>query len=261
MNRFGQCCLLARRLIEAGVRFVTINTFLTVFDEITWDIHGSKTVHHHRRHEEHCRADVRSRLLGTVIQDLDQRGMLNDTLVAGLAEFGRTPKVNPAGGRDHCHNASPARLLAVAYKAAERLAQAIRLVPCLQIVPQRRAKSLPPFSNRSVWISPPNYLVPPVVLSRSSILERVRFANCSLNVSPLAHVTHRLPLMHLPMITYRQSVYWLIGIACFIQQASALHAAESTIAILPHEVQLHGVYSQQRISVVAAKDDRIGREW
>ena len=42
MNRFGQCCLLARRLVENGVRFVTINTFLTVFDEITWDIHGSK---------------------------------------------------------------------------------------------------------------------------------------------------------------------------------------------------------------------------
>ena len=42
MTRFGQCCLLARRLIEAGVRFVTVNTFLTVFDEITWDIHGSK---------------------------------------------------------------------------------------------------------------------------------------------------------------------------------------------------------------------------
>src|SRR5436309_15724074 len=42
LTRFGQCCLLARRLIEAGVRFVTINTFITVFDEITWDIHGSK---------------------------------------------------------------------------------------------------------------------------------------------------------------------------------------------------------------------------
>ncbi len=41
-NRFGQCCLMARRLIEAGVRFVTVNTFLTVFDEITWDIHGTK---------------------------------------------------------------------------------------------------------------------------------------------------------------------------------------------------------------------------
>src|SRR6266850_1317803 len=42
MTRFGQSCLLARRLVEAGVRFVTLNTFITVFDEITWDIHGSK---------------------------------------------------------------------------------------------------------------------------------------------------------------------------------------------------------------------------
>ena len=42
MNRFGQSCLLARRLIERGVRFVTVNMFETVFNEITWDIHGSK---------------------------------------------------------------------------------------------------------------------------------------------------------------------------------------------------------------------------
>jgi len=42
LTRFGQCCLLARRLVERGVRFVTVNTFLTVFGEITWDIHGSK---------------------------------------------------------------------------------------------------------------------------------------------------------------------------------------------------------------------------
>src|SRR4030095_439141 len=42
MTRFGQCCLLARRLVERGVRFVTVNTFITVFNEITWDIHGSK---------------------------------------------------------------------------------------------------------------------------------------------------------------------------------------------------------------------------
>ncbi|MBI4601266.1 MAG: DUF1501 domain-containing protein, partial [Planctomycetes bacterium] len=40
-TRFGMSCLLARRLIEAGVRFVTVNTFITVFNEITWDIHGS----------------------------------------------------------------------------------------------------------------------------------------------------------------------------------------------------------------------------
>ena len=42
MNRFGQCCLLARRLVENGVRLVNINSFLTVFDELSWDIHGSK---------------------------------------------------------------------------------------------------------------------------------------------------------------------------------------------------------------------------
>ena len=40
-TRFGQSCLLARRLIERGVRFVTVNMFETVFNEITWDIHGS----------------------------------------------------------------------------------------------------------------------------------------------------------------------------------------------------------------------------
>ena len=59
MTRFGQCCLLARRLIEAGVRFVTINTFITVFDEITWDIHGSKPFTSIAGHEGHRRADVR----------------------------------------------------------------------------------------------------------------------------------------------------------------------------------------------------------
>ncbi len=41
MNRFGQGCLLARRLVERGVRFVTLNMFETVFNDITWDIHGS----------------------------------------------------------------------------------------------------------------------------------------------------------------------------------------------------------------------------
>jgi hypothetical protein len=100
MNRFGQCCLLARRLIEAGVRFVTINTFLTVFDEITWDIHGSKpftTIDGMKN----IVAPMYDQGYAALIQDLHQRGLLDDTLVCGLAEFGRTPKVNPAGGRDH----------------------------------------------------------------------------------------------------------------------------------------------------------------
>lgn len=100
MNRFGQCCLLARRLIEAGVRFVTINTFLTVFDEITWDIHGSKPFTSIEG-MKNIVAPMYDRAYSALIEDLDQRGMLDNTLVANLAEFGRTPKVNPAGGRDH----------------------------------------------------------------------------------------------------------------------------------------------------------------
>ena len=100
MNRFGQCCLLARRLVESGVRFVTINTFLTVFDEITWDIHGSKPFTSIEGMKDIV-CPMYDQAYSALIEDLHTRGLLDETLVAGLAEFGRTPKVNPAGGRDH----------------------------------------------------------------------------------------------------------------------------------------------------------------
>ncbi len=100
MNRLGQCCLLARRLIESGVRFVTINSFLTVFDEITWDIHGSKPFTSIEGMKTVV-APMYDQAYAALIEDLDERGLLDDTLVVNLAEFGRTPKVNPAGGRDH----------------------------------------------------------------------------------------------------------------------------------------------------------------
>ncbi len=99
-NRFGQCCLLARRLIEAGVRFVTVNTFLTVFNELSWDIHGSLpfiSVEQMRKEV----APMYDQAYSALIEDLVQRGMLDNTLVCNLAEFGRTPRINPAGGRDH----------------------------------------------------------------------------------------------------------------------------------------------------------------
>ncbi len=100
MNRFGQCCLLARRLIEAGVRFVTVNTFLTVFNEITWDIHGSSPFTSIEG-MKNIVAPMYDQAYTALLEDLVQRGMLENTLVANLAEFGRTPRVNPAGGRDH----------------------------------------------------------------------------------------------------------------------------------------------------------------
>lgn len=100
MTRFGQCCLLARRLVEAGVRFVTINTFITVFDEITWDTHGSKPFTSIQGMKEIV-APMYDQGYSALIEDLFQRGMLDNTMVCNLAEFGRTPKINPAGGRDH----------------------------------------------------------------------------------------------------------------------------------------------------------------
>jgi hypothetical protein len=100
MTRFGQSCLLARRLVEAGVRFVTLNTFITVFDEITWDIHGSKPFTSIQGMKDIV-APMYDQGYSALIEDLSQRGMLDSTMVACLSEFGRTPKVNPAGGRDH----------------------------------------------------------------------------------------------------------------------------------------------------------------
>ena len=82
------------------MRFVTINTFITVFDEITWDIHGSKPFTSIAGMKDIV-APMYDQGYSALIEDLFQRGMLDNTLVCNLAEFGRTPKINPAGGRDH----------------------------------------------------------------------------------------------------------------------------------------------------------------
>jgi hypothetical protein len=99
-NRFGMSCLLARRMVERGVRFVTINMFETVFNEITWDIHGSTPFS-----PIACYRDLVGPMFdmaySSLLEDLHQRGLLNNTLVVATGEFGRTPKINPAGGRDH----------------------------------------------------------------------------------------------------------------------------------------------------------------
>lgn len=99
-TRFGQCCLMARRLIEAGVRFVTVNMFETVFDEITWDIHGSKPFTDIQEMSKLVAPNF-DQAYSTLLEDLADRGLLKNTMVLAMGEFGRTPKVNPAGGRDH----------------------------------------------------------------------------------------------------------------------------------------------------------------
>ncbi len=99
-TRFGQSCLMARRLIERGVRFVTINMFETVFDEVTWDIHGSKPFTDITEMSRLVAPNF-DQAFSTLLEDLEERGLLKTTIVTALGEFGRTPKINPAGGRDH----------------------------------------------------------------------------------------------------------------------------------------------------------------
>src|SRR5262249_20891129 len=101
-NTFGQSCLLARRLIERGVRFVTCNMFDTVFSIACWDMHAdggslNSTPDDYQRHLLPQFDQAYSALL----TDLDERGLLKETVVATLSEMGRTPKINGKGGRDH----------------------------------------------------------------------------------------------------------------------------------------------------------------
>jgi hypothetical protein len=99
-NKFGQGCLLARRLIERGTRFVTVNMFETVFNEITWDIHGSAPFSPIECYDNLV-GPMFDHAYSTLLEDLYQRGMLDSTMVVAMGEFGRTPNINPAGGRDH----------------------------------------------------------------------------------------------------------------------------------------------------------------
>ena len=88
-NSFGQSCLLARRLIEAGVRLVTVS-------DGGWDTHTGNFAA--LKNNLIPRID---RGLPALLTDLEDRGLLDSTLVVWLTDFGRTPKVNSAGGRDH----------------------------------------------------------------------------------------------------------------------------------------------------------------
>jgi hypothetical protein len=92
--------LLARRLIERGVRFVTVNMYETVFDEITWDIHGSKPFTDIAEMSRLVAPDF-DRAYSALLEDLHDRGLLKTTIVTAMGEFGRTPKINGNTGRDH----------------------------------------------------------------------------------------------------------------------------------------------------------------
>jgi hypothetical protein len=86
---------MARRLVDAGVSFVTV-TWMYKHLERNFDTHS----HHFPKMKDHLLPPL-DRGVSALLEDLDQRGMLNETLVVCTGEFGRTPKINTNGGRDH----------------------------------------------------------------------------------------------------------------------------------------------------------------
>jgi hypothetical protein len=101
--RFGQCCLMARRLVEAGTRFVQVNWSSHVepiedTGDGGWDMHDRNFQQFQDRH-----AWMVDQSVSALLDDLDQRGLLDETVVIVKGEFGRTPKINGKAGRDHWH--------------------------------------------------------------------------------------------------------------------------------------------------------------
>src|SRR5262249_42291121 len=92
-SAFGQGLLLARRLVEAGVRLVTVNW---ARDDAFWDTHADNF-----RLLKNSLLPPFDRGFAALLEDLAERGLLDETLVVCLGEFGRTPKINAAAGRDH----------------------------------------------------------------------------------------------------------------------------------------------------------------
>jgi hypothetical protein len=103
-NPLGQACLLARRLVERGVAFVTVND--RGMNQLGWDTHQQNfpTI-------KNTLAPPLDRGVAALLGDLAARGLLDSTLVVMMGEFGRTPKINPNAGRDH-HGRANSVLLA-----------------------------------------------------------------------------------------------------------------------------------------------------
>ncbi|QDT30617.1 hypothetical protein Enr10x_59850 [Gimesia panareensis] len=97
-HKLGQSLLLARRLVESGVRFINVHDGVFNGQAVNWDSHANLF----QRHRELLTPFDQG--FAALIRDLDQRDLLDSTLVIAMGEFGRTPRVNANGGRDHWPN-------------------------------------------------------------------------------------------------------------------------------------------------------------
>lgn len=107
-NRFGQSVLLARRLVQAGVCLVQVNWTRWASDENVapaWDTHAKNS-----ERLKNALMPPMDQAYSALLEDLANSGMLDETLVVWMGEFGRTPKINAAGGRDHWGHVFPVAL-------------------------------------------------------------------------------------------------------------------------------------------------------
>jgi hypothetical protein len=94
-GEFGQRCLLARRLVEAGVRFIEVSHNLNFLNGTGWDVHNDGILRQHALIEELDKA------LATLVSDLEDKKLLDKTLIAVAGEFGRPAQFDAGGGRGH----------------------------------------------------------------------------------------------------------------------------------------------------------------
>ncbi|HMJ66805.1 MAG TPA: DUF1501 domain-containing protein [Candidatus Binatia bacterium] len=101
---YGQGCLLARRLVEAGTKFVTVYFSSNIGGQNTesggWDTHGFNNTRMYSIIPKY-HLPITDQTLPALLNDLEERGLLDDTLVLWVGEFGRTPKINENASRDH----------------------------------------------------------------------------------------------------------------------------------------------------------------
>ena len=101
---YGQSLILARRLVEAGTKFVTVYFSSNIGGQSTsgggWDTHGFNNTRMYPIIEKY-HFPITDQTLPTFLEDMDERGLLDDTLIVWMGEFGRTPKINENASRDH----------------------------------------------------------------------------------------------------------------------------------------------------------------
>ncbi|OAI41660.1 hypothetical protein AYO40_02685 [Planctomycetaceae bacterium SCGC AG-212-D15] len=113
---YGQGCLLARRLVEAGARFINVYLSPTIGGcEGGWDTHGFNDKPMYPILKNYL-LPLADRTLPALLEDLDERGLLATTLVVWMGEFGRTPRINKIAGRDHWPTCYPVLLAGAGVK-------------------------------------------------------------------------------------------------------------------------------------------------